>query len=55
MNNKVTGIVNNVHYTFKGFKLFNYIYTISNGSIIKDVSIPFFKREEFLNNPEKWI
>lgn len=54
-NSSVSGTVNNVHYTFKGFRMFNCVYLISNGYIIREVEVPILKRNEFLQHPEKWL
>lgn len=54
-NNKLHGMVNNVTYTFMGIQLFSYVYELSNGQFIREVHIPFFKREEFLSHPDKYF
>lgn len=54
-NNKLHGTVNNITYTFKGIFLFSYVYALSNGHFIREVNIPFYKRNEFLSNPDKYF
>lgn len=55
MNNKLHGTVNNITYTFKGTFFFTYVYAISNGHFVREVHIPFHKRDEFLADPSKYF